>query len=526
MSFNLFAKFSRRFSAIPTPPPIVAYCTDVEGDMEFWNRYIRNSQVLKRDPTSGNLILQDGVHFVFGGDAVDQGPGDLAFLRDLITLHHNHPGRVHVIMGNRDINKMRLAQELSAEHVRTHPWKTYPGVYWRGDAGIDHSEPDTLTNRLKWILQCTMGSDRTFELRRTELGGAVINDEQVVSSFVDSLKPQGLLREYLKIGQIGVVLGDTLFVHGGLSSEVVGWVPNIDGKESNARTWIQKLNIFCQHNVRMFCDEIDHPTSYSNTTGKCWSMEGGYGTAFGGGDLMQYGMGWLPDESRNKTVIYRDWFQPPSSHYQPPLNGKHQKPTTPRSLDPNLVDYLRRAQISRVVTGHKPHGDASLVIRSNDNDLTVLTLDTSYSGRIRVVEEDEIVVGVGGDGGDGVSISVSEDTTERRGCAVSELLVYFEDEKQEGDSNNMMSSRAVVYGIDAAGNDYICEPDSHDSLVGYIDEKGGGWTVKGKRLKDDKLILGRLVGWDFENMYIDRDEFLQKIAEHSTDGSSSRVSKL
>ena len=66
---------------------IVGFCTDVEGDFDFWNRYVSISQVLSRDTHSGRLQLADGAHFVFGGDSVDWGSGDLEFLRELLDLH-------------------------------------------------------------------------------------------------------------------------------------------------------------------------------------------------------------------------------------------------------------------------------------------------------------------------------------------------------------------------------------------------------------------------------------------------------
>ena len=65
----------------------VGFCTDVEGDFAFWNRYLSISKVLSRDANSGRVELADGAHFVFGGDSVDWGSGDLEFLREIIDLH-------------------------------------------------------------------------------------------------------------------------------------------------------------------------------------------------------------------------------------------------------------------------------------------------------------------------------------------------------------------------------------------------------------------------------------------------------
>jgi hypothetical protein len=532
---TFFNKFSRQLgsllsantssTAALSPPSIVAFVTDVEGDYEYWNRYISISKVLDRNE-KGDLRLKDGAHFVFGGDAVDQGPGDLRFLKDIINLHQNYPDRVHVVLGNRDLNKMRIAQELSDSHCKNHPWKTYRGVFWRGDSGIDHNEPDTLPNRLRWILKYSMGSDRAFELRRQELkelkevkegsGNLQITDDEVVDSFINLFQPNGLLREYLKIGRLGVILGDSLFVHGGLSQDVVGWLPpfssNVESSifdveissneiELNARTWIHRLNEFCSLQVKLFCQAIDDPNSFSNISGNSWAMEGGYGTKFGGGDLMQYGMGWKPDRSRNNTVVYRDWIAKDSNPSYTGNPPKEKHPSLPLIPDSYVVQYLNQANINRVICGHKPHGDASLVIKSkdekmNNNELTVITMDTSYSGSTKVMEVDE----------DGsvcplLSSFTPNSSFKRRGCAVSELLVYHED------NNGSFSSRAFIHGIDAAGDKYISEPDDPSSFVGRI--SSGGWIVKGKRVKDDKLILGRLVGWDSQNMFVDKDKYIK-----------------
>ena len=112
---------------------MIAYVTDVEGCSSFWHRYVDVSQVLTRNAATGRLELAEGAHFVFGGDAVDQGSGDLSFLEELRALREDHPGRVHYVLGNRDINKMRLPRELSAQHARRLPWSSHSGVVGRGD---------------------------------------------------------------------------------------------------------------------------------------------------------------------------------------------------------------------------------------------------------------------------------------------------------------------------------------------------------------------------------------------------------
>ena len=65
-----------------------------------------------------------------------------------------------------------------------------------------------------------MGSPRAFELRRKELGGVGVDDEAVARSFKASVAEGGEMRGYLSVAQLAVVLGDTLFVHGGITRAV------------------------------------------------------------------------------------------------------------------------------------------------------------------------------------------------------------------------------------------------------------------------------------------------------------------
>ena len=136
----------------PNDPLItIGYATDIEGNYDYWSRYIELSKILNRLPT-GELELHDKCHFVYGGDVVDRGPGDLRVLSDLVGLKKSYPERVHFIMGNRDINKMRIPAELHAASLR------FPSkVYWIKSelpdptSSAENDRPDTVADRLKWV---------------------------------------------------------------------------------------------------------------------------------------------------------------------------------------------------------------------------------------------------------------------------------------------------------------------------------------------------------------------------------------
>ena len=94
----------------------------MEGNLDFWEKYIAASHVLDRlapaDSTTtatvdadadaagvagtrGVLTLRDGCQFVYGGDVCDRGKGDIRILSDLVALKERFPDRVHLILGNR-----------------------------------------------------------------------------------------------------------------------------------------------------------------------------------------------------------------------------------------------------------------------------------------------------------------------------------------------------------------------------------------------------------------------------------------
>ena len=107
--------------------------TDLEGNLELWHRSIDLSEVLRWGADS-SLELCDDAAFMLGGDAVDHGPGDLQILKDLVGLKKRYPDRVHLLVGNRDVNKIRLMVALADEHCAAVPLSQHPGVYWNTPA--------------------------------------------------------------------------------------------------------------------------------------------------------------------------------------------------------------------------------------------------------------------------------------------------------------------------------------------------------------------------------------------------------
>ena len=89
----------------------IAYVTDIEGDLDYFNRWLPKSRVLRYSRSDGELELeftQTNAYFVYGGDVVDRGEGSVRLLKLLVALKRKYPDRVYLLVGNRDLNKLRL----------------------------------------------------------------------------------------------------------------------------------------------------------------------------------------------------------------------------------------------------------------------------------------------------------------------------------------------------------------------------------------------------------------------------------
>jgi hypothetical protein len=62
---------------------------------------------------------------------------------------------------------------------------------------------NTKVNRLKWMLEQNLGSNQAFEFRKQELELLTkrkVSDEEVCQHFIDSIKPGGIVYEFLHRG--------------------------------------------------------------------------------------------------------------------------------------------------------------------------------------------------------------------------------------------------------------------------------------------------------------------------------------
>ena len=264
----------------------ISFMTDAEGDAAYFDRFIEQSKVLDFVPQSENKSIygdriirfkddivdetnttkrerRENINnsiFVFGGDTCDKGGSDLYVLRQLLSLRERYPNRVFFIMGNRDINKLRISHEMTmGPHIKTvnasghndifensplasslQSLPDHDGCWWLrgsdkvGDPDsklIEHRVPTHAPDRLKWMLGETMGSPDAFEFRKQELKKhhenqepllrednkiSKVTDDDVVNSYIETCQPDGLMGQYLFHARLAIQIGKVLFMHGSL----------------------------------------------------------------------------------------------------------------------------------------------------------------------------------------------------------------------------------------------------------------------------------------------------------------------
>eukprot|EP00913_Durusdinium_trenchii_P000149 g134.t1 len=420
------------------------YVTDLEGNLEHWERFIELSQVLHRAP-DGSIILQENAHFVFGGDAVDHYPGDLQILDDLLDLKRRYGERVQFIVGNRDVNKLRLPFELSEAFIENWPLKEHPGVYWlptkrpRDVLSEEILETNAPTEHLKWTgFFGTLGAGNAFESRRAELkrkDGCLGTDEEVLQSFVKEASPGGRLFEYLTLAKLAVQIGDALFVHGGLPRADLTWTPGWlppAGERRPVREWLKGLDRFKTEQLAQVLSATELPKA-------AHSMEGGYAHPQPAAGLMQP----LVSNRRRPRVLLRV-CRPKIKPLKTRSAGDDYQPL---KLDAAMLQWLRAGGIRRICSGHLPHGDSPL-------EVTAITADLSYAKQVEWPGE-----------------MVKEQ-------AVAEVVLEQED--------------TFLHGLLSTGARY--EARLSDAAIGMVDPEG--WRVKGR--VHGQLLLSRNQGWDFE----------------------------
>lgn len=241
---------------------------------------------------------------------------------------------------------------------------------------------DTAVNRVKYMLAATMGAPHAFEFRREELAAlsvparraSDVSDEEVATNFyIEASEIGGVVRQYLHAAQIGVVIGNTVFVHGALLPDNIGFIPsddNLDAPQAkppghdtrarrgnlaplDAREWLSALNAWADQHIDAW---LASPR---------WI---GRGTSRRRCGAPLFGFAYARAMGRRTPIIQKYTIGPGAPSGQPRLPGR------------SVADYLANAGIHRVVVGHQPWGDCPLPMRdAADDGFEVIMTDTSFS---------------------------------------------------------------------------------------------------------------------------------------------------
>lgn len=354
----------------------IAFTTDIEGDWEHFQRYIRGSEVLYYQEST--LRVRNDCLFVFGGDAFDRGMGDLRVGTALVDLKRSQPESVVLLMGNRDINKMRFTSELNTmikpEQAFSAWWDPKaPQLHeWLRTSGLE----DSVLHRLQWALTCTLGCPNTFEFRRQELMLLLrtqhVDDATVLKSFQDSAT-DGIYSQYLESAQVAHVQGNTLFVHGAADKRGLQFIPSmetrfcpnksVEGRHvEDLHGWVEEINAFAQQCI---LDWKRRPH---------WETGGDGVTRRGGDALMAY---QNKPAILNKTVAVHSYVDGLNIAAPGSLREGFEQRSDP--YDKEVQTYLAQYGVRRVVVGHTPSGEAPASFVDPSSGFQLISADTNYA---------------------------------------------------------------------------------------------------------------------------------------------------
>lgn len=352
----------------------IHHLSDIEGNWDYLKRWTARSAGIGLDE-NGLYFKKPQQAFVFGGDLCDKGPGDLRVVKAFVDFQKKYPQQVFFMAGNRDIKYRRFSYELLGNIYERLLYGEAP--FWnqaqpprlyalkcmqqenKGQslADLPHylktkSQLSCQSIYLKWMLEASMGcgsschKPTTFEYRRQELAilnhqdPASISDEAITESFLNLVSPEGFMTKFLEKAQLVKIIGETLFLHGAITLENMGYLPSSPQQRiTNAKEWFDALNAWYSEEIKAW---QNHPEE----------------------------KGCLPPAHRalDHYVLFNPRSIVPTNWYQ-----KGQLKPIPKAV----IDFLNQAGIYRVVSGHQPFGDFPLILRTEN--LEVIVADTSYS---------------------------------------------------------------------------------------------------------------------------------------------------
>jgi hypothetical protein len=364
--------------------------TDVEGN---WERLLSQAN----SPEAVLIINSDGTGEIkkngrirFLGDTTDKGPNNFKVITFILNLKKNYPDRVELIIGNRDLNKLRFNWELTPSALdlrgdetrddgfRIYEWKT-KWDKWIADGknkidgvvtAYTHGENPVTDQilKMKWMLSETMGAAELFDAVKKELNFAT--DALTCQELQKWARPGGLWVQYLELAEIVYYDADigALYMHGGISDTDFGVVPGQQKRYEIIQPWMSALNAWGKKVVHA-------------------GISGDVKEAIAGA---QYQEPEIIVDANGHTK----WGTPnPKSviHGRPWSADYNIKP-----IDPATAQTLKSQGVNYVCSGHSPIGQIAVMIRSS-NGLIAVFCDTSATqnpprGSVVILTKDTVTI--------------------------------------------------------------------------------------------------------------------------------------
>lgn len=358
---------------------VIEVMADVEGSWDKIVSFMTNSKIFKLKGgkiTSENfkpknydqIEMITNSKFVCLGDTIDKGPNNLAILRLLKHLKETYKNQVIFIVGNRDLNKLRLKYEIRNKKPRMNLDRLLLNVekvkLTNGD--YEHMIP---IDRLKWILVNTMGCPKTFDFMKEEIENG--NDQDVLDKYEEILDEvgngdevgkgdKGLLTYYLRNGNLIYYDKKTksLFVHGGVNCKNF----NKSGPRS-VSDWVDKLNKWYKNELNKAYKGTDESEIEELL-------------------LYQDERNYIKDEKEgaiNSVILSRPWKTPPIKNSGPGVGTS--------IVDEKCFDKISR-EVKFIFTGHTPVGQMPIMMStelrrsSNNKEIIFVFCDTSFADRV------------------------------------------------------------------------------------------------------------------------------------------------
>lgn len=418
---------------------ITQFCTDIEGHADYLRRQINQSELVTFDK-HGEIVFKSSTtskaepHFIYGGDICDRG-NDLWCIERLTRFKNKYPHNVTLLAGNRDINKLRFRYELPSDptvslgenlDIPTPDFanKSYRqfliDTYANENLQHDVERLNTPITRLQWMLAHTMNAPKAFEHRRSELASRLnksIDDIDVYMSFYQSAQNTGVMWDYLVLTQLMDVIGDTVYVHGGISEANFGAVPKrYDNRNAvsyryhnNISEWCLALNTWYREQLDLVQSDLTPaPLLYSRHTKAAPLLEMACHTG---------------SRFKNKSIIVANMTKR--------IERGHVVPTY---ITDKLATQLTQQSIHRIVSGHQPNGDTPCYVQGIQSGYS-----TTGNENIEYIIADTL------HGGSAKYIGFTSSTGSTRGRSFATLYI---------DYAPGVSSHARVSGTDARGNEY------------------------------------------------------------------------